>query len=197
MSSARGKGHEEGGLAPRRAERLGTARGERPAGRRLGGTGSSGGLAHCNAIWVVFPGPSLPPSAPSPCPRGACGPGRARGDARPRRGEADAADPAEGAVGALPDPAPESVGRWGSGCRQGWYSAPSEAPKEPGIHSPALPGRALRLPERRLSTRPRAPETLPPPALSARASSRAAKPYLQRPRSILKGAQICTWRGLL
>ena len=88
------------------------------------------------------------------------------------------------------DPAPESAGRWGSGCRQGWYSAPSEAPREPSIHSPAVPGRALRLPARRLSTRPRAPETLPPPALSARASSRAAKPYLQRPRSILKGAQI-------
>ena len=102
-----------------------------------------------------------------------------------------------GAGGALPDSAPESEGRWGSGCRQGWYPAPSGAPGEPGLHSPALPGRALRLPERRPSTRPRAPETLPPPALSVRASSRAAKPYLQRPRSILKGAQICTWRGLL
>lgn len=117
------------GPAPRRAERLGTARGERPAGRRLGGTGSSGGLAHCNAIWVVFPGPSLPPSAPSPCPRDACGPGRARGDARPGRGEADAAEPAEGAMGALPDPAPESAGRWGSGCRQGWYPAPLGGPR--------------------------------------------------------------------
>lgn len=57
----------------------------------------------------------------------------------------------------------------------------SEAPVVPGIHSPALPGRALRLPAWRLSTRPRAPETLPPPALSARASSGRQSPISSVP----------------
>lgn len=76
-----------------------------------------GGLAHCNAIWVVFPGPSLPRFASS------AGPQRGLGDTRTRRGEAVDAN-----SGALANPAPCSPGagsmlRWNPNCRGRWYGA--------------------------------------------------------------------------
>lgn len=120
---------------PGRAEHLGTAHRERPAGRRLGGTGSSGGLAHCNAIWVVFPGPSLSCSAPSPCPRSACGPGSAA------RGPGVRGEPAENRWGRLPHhalcgPGTESTRRWSSSCGRGWPRALSRAGE--ALPSPSL-----------------------------------------------------------
>jgi hypothetical protein len=47
-----------------------------PRGGGSGEPAPPGSLAHCNAIWVVFPGPSRPGSAPSSCPRDAEGWGR-------------------------------------------------------------------------------------------------------------------------
>lgn len=71
-----------------------------PKARRGGGSGEPappGGLAHCHAIGVVFPGPSLPRPAPRPSPRGACGPPRVA----PRFGDE---------AGTLSDPAPRRPG---------------------------------------------------------------------------------------
>lgn len=200
---------------PGRAEHLGTAHRERPAGRRLGGTGSSGGLAHCNAIWVVFPGPSLSCSAPSPCPRSACGPGRAA------RGPGVRGEPAENRWGRFPTThsAVQELKALAAGARAAdedgpehsrgpvkRYLAPASA-RSLGTRAATcaaggsasartvLPGNAAARP-----WAPQTPSSLPPERSAAphcvRAASRRGKRALPPSRTrIPTGSQICTRSG--
>lgn len=169
------------GPAPRRAERLGTARGERPAGRRLGGTGSSGGSPTAMQSGWFFQVPPCRLPRPVPAPATPAGLGERAGTRGPGGARLTPLSPRRGLWAPFRIPHLKARDAGAPAADKAGTQPLSEAPVEPGIHSPALPGRALRLPAWRLSTRPRAPETLPPPALSARASSGRQSPISSVP----------------
>ncbi|XP_039072431.1 proline-rich protein HaeIII subfamily 1-like [Hyaena hyaena] len=116
------------------------------------------------------PGPSLPRSAPSPCPRGACGPGSVAW------GPGVRGEPAEDRGAPFPARTPQSRNGkhapWNWRCGRRRYRAPSWAggalPRRSRARPPpALWGRELR---------PAPPAAAPPPALVAPGKRSGAAP---------------------